>query len=469
MFKRKKKDEILSDHDAVQILDTIDKLIAGNFSGVNPVDFNNPEYGEKLNKMLHVFTEVNNPVVMRLNETMGVIGDNTLIKNTLEQVESQTKSIQHMENSSQHLESSIENISDAMGDIRTNTHKILSVSQNITTDMNDSIKAVNKSSEKISTINQNVQDFKGKINKIEEIVDIVQNVASQSNLLALNASIEAARAGEAGKGFSVVAEQVRILSSNTSQSAEDIVKYVAELRESIDSLASAMDETTLTLGEGNKKVEQSLAAIQQMNGQMDNISVSVDSIFNDIDTQTGVTKSLAKQIENISQSYNILSDECIQSGQRVFKLGRYLDKTRSDLVRGCSNITQQDWMRVFEVDHYVLTWRVYNNIVGFEHLKKKQVDNPLGCKLGKWLNSQTDSRLTESPEFGQLVKTHEVLHHFATLSWQAKEDGDDKKALSYFNDTYDAFLKYDKALNNLQKKMQQLGYNNATQIVSFEE
>ena len=292
MFKRKKKDEILSDHDAVQILDTIDKIIAGNFSGVNPVDFNNPEYGEKLNKMLHVFTEVNNPVVMRLNETMGVIGDNTLIKNTLEQVESQTKSIQHMENSSQHLESSIENISDAMGDIRANTHKILSVSQNITTDMNDSIKAVNKSSEKISTINQNVQDFKGKIDKIEEIVDIVQNVASQSNLLALNASIEAARAGEAGKGFSVVAEQVRILSSNTSQSAEDIVKYVAELRESIDSLASAMDETTLTLGEGNKKVEQSLAAIQQMNGQMDNISVSVDSIFNDIDTQTGVTKSL---------------------------------------------------------------------------------------------------------------------------------------------------------------------------------
>ena len=88
--------------------------------------------------------------------------------------------------------------------------------------------------------------------------------------------------------------------SISKSSIEDIVKYVAELRESIDSLASAMDETTLTLGEGNKKVEQSLAAIQQMNDQMDNISVSVDSIFNDIDTQTGVTKSLAKQIENIS-------------------------------------------------------------------------------------------------------------------------------------------------------------------------
>ena len=87
------------------------------------------------------------------------------------------------------------------------------------------------------------------------------------------------------------------------------------------------------------------------------------------------------QMGNISESYSVLSKDCLQSGHRIFEVGRYLDKTRSDLVRGCSEITQQDWMRVFEVDHYVLTWRVYNNIVGFEHLQKKQVDNPAGHDL----------------------------------------------------------------------------------------
>ena len=354
MFRKKTEENLLPEGDVRRMIEAIDNIASGDFNEIDAADFNNPLYADKLNSMLKAVKQVNNPVVMRLNETMEILGDNTLIKDTLNQVETQTKSIQHMENASQHLESSIENISMAMGHIRDNAHDIISVSHNVTVDMNDSIKAVNASSKKIQSINNKVQDFKGKIGKIEAIVDLVKKVSNQSNLLALNASVEAARAGEAGRGFAVVADQVRLLSNNTAESAGSIVKYVKELRDNIDELAKAMDETTISLGEGNEKVEKSLEVMQQMNSQIDDISEKVDSVFNDIDTQTGVTKSFSKQIENISQSYSILSDDCLKSGQRVFKVGRYLDKTRSDLVRGCSKITQQDWMRVFEVDHYIL-------------------------------------------------------------------------------------------------------------------
>lgn len=164
-----------------------------------------------------------------------------------------------------------------------------------------------------------------------------------------------------------------------------------------------------------------------------------------------------------------MSDDCLKSGQRVFKVGRYLDKTRSDLVRGCSKITQQDWMRVFEVDHYILTWRVYNNIVGFEHLLKKQVDDPSRCKLGKWIAQLKDDNIVNSSEFKQLVKTHNDLHYYAELSWQANEDGDKEKAMRYFDDTYNTFSQFDDALSKLQKKMHQLGYNDMTAIVAFEK
>ena len=468
MFVKKKEQHVLSDHDAQLLLDSIDNIISGGFDDVNPADFDSSVIGGKLNSMLFSMKQINNPVVMQLNETMSIIGDNSLMKDTFEQVESQTMSIKHMENASLNLEDSIDNISSAMGNIRDNTHNIIEVSQNITNDMNDSITAVNQSSKRIEVINNRVQNFKGKIGKIEEIVDLVKKVANQSNLLALNASIEAARAGEAGKGFAVVADQVRLLSSNTSESAEDIVKYVIELKENIDELALAMDETTLSLAEGNSKVEKSIVSMQQMNNQMISIREGVDSVFNDIDTQTKVTRSFSKQIENISQSYNTLSNDCLQTGRRVFKIGRYLDKTRSDLVRGCSKITEQDWVRVFEVDHFVLTWRVYNNIVGFEHLQKKQVDDPGRCKLGKWLKQVSDERLIHSKEYISLAKSHEDLHRYATLSWQANEDGDHSKAISYFDDTYRSYQEFDEALHRFQSKMHSLGYNDITQIVKFE-
>lgn len=468
MFVKKKEQHVLSDHDAQLLLDSIDNIISGGFDDINPADFDSSVIGGKLNSMLFSMKQINNPVVMRLNETMSIIGDNSLMKDTFEQVESQTMSIKHMENASLNLEDSIDNISSAMGNIRDNTHNIIEVSQNITNDMNDSITAVNQSSKRIEVINNRVQNFKGKIGKIEEIVDLVKKVANQSNLLALNASIEAARAGEAGKGFAVVADQVRLLSSNTAESAEDIVKYVTELKENIDELALAMDETTVSLAEGNSKVEKSIVSMQQMNNQMISIREGVDSVFNDIDTQTKVTRSFSKQIENISQSYNTLSNDCLQTGRRVFKIGRYLDKTRSDLVRGCSKITEQDWVRVFEVDHFVLTWRVYNNIVGFEHLQKKQVDDPGRCKLGKWLKQVSDERLIHSKEYISLAKSHEDLHRYATLSWQANEDGDHSKAISYFDDTYRSYQEFDEALHRFQSKMHSLGYNDITKIVKFE-
>lgn len=440
MFGKKKEQHVLSDHDAQLLLDSIDNIISGGFDDINPADFDSSVIGGKLNSMLFSMKQINNPVVMRLNETMSIIGDNSLMKDTFEQVESQTMSIKHMQNASLNLEDSIDNISSAMGNIRDNTHNIIEVSQNITNDMNDSITAVNQSSKRIEVINNRVQNFKGKIGKIEEIVDLVKKVANQ----------------------------VRLLSSNTAESAEDIVKYVTELKENIDELALAMDETTVSLAEGNSKVEKSIVSMQQMNNQMISIREGVDSVFNDIDTQTKVTRSFSKQIENISQSYNTLSNDCLQTGRRVFKIGRYLDKTRSDLVRGCSKITEQDWVRVFEVDHFVLTWRVYNNIVGFEHLQKKQVDDPGRCKLGKWLKQVSDERLIHSKEYISLAKSHEDLHKYATLSWQANEDGDHSKAISYFDDTYRSYQEFDEALHRFQSKMHSLGYNDITQIVKFE-
>lgn len=468
MFGKKNAVNNTAEMDLNLLMEAMDRVIAGDYAGVDSSVYANPEHGDKINQMIDAFKKANNKFVMRLNEAMESIGDNSYVKKTMDQVHSQTKSIEEMSTSSQNLEQSINNISQSMAAIRDNTHEMLAMSQNSTANMNESIKVVNESSEKITTINGQVQEFQEKIDKISEIVDIVKKVAAQSNLLALNASIEAARAGEAGRGFAVVADQVRQLSSNTSESAEDIVKYVDQLKTDIDTLAVAMNETTVKLSEGNQKVETSLADLEVMNNQMVAINDSVDSIFHDIDTQSDITKDFSNQVANISDSYAELSQDCMEQGTHVYLIGRYIDTARSDMVRGFAEVTQQDWLRIFEIDHFILMWRVYNNAVDFEQLKITQLNNPDGCKLGKWLNAQTDKNITGSTEFKELSDAHKEVHRWATESWKAKDSGDIEVALEYFQKTHDAFFVYSSKIKKMKDKMRQIGYKDETETVLFE-
>ena len=427
------------------LLQAMDKMIAGDFSVVSSEGFSDPIYADKLNQIVGAYKKANNNYIMRLNEAMESIGDNSYVKNMLDQVSLQQKSISNMNDSSKVLKDSINNISQAMSSIR----------------------VVNESSEKIADINTQVQAFHEKINKIGEIVDIVKKVASQSNLLALNASIEAARAGEAGKGFAVVADQVRQLSSNTAESAEDIVKYVNELKGDIEVLATSMEETTMKLSEGNEKVEVSLRDIEHMNDQMTAINDSVERIFDDIDRQSETTREFTDQVGNIADTYGMLTKECTDTGIHIFKIGRYIDTCRSDMFREAGAVTTQDMLRIFEIDHFILMWRVYNNVVDFEKLKITQLNNPDTCKIGKWMHAQTDPRITGSSQFKQLDSSHRLIHKYACESWQAKEEGDVDKSLEAFQKCYDAYYVYKKAIADMKNFMKSLGYTDETKIVVF--
>ncbi|MBS1475459.1 MAG: chemotaxis protein [Lachnospira sp.] len=417
--------------------------------------------------MIGAYKKANNNYIMRLNEAMQSIVDNSYVKNMLDHVYTQQQSITDMNSSSQILKESIGNISDAMGEIRDNTHDMLQVSQSSAANMNDSITVVNESSQKIADINNQVNAFHEKINKIGEIVDIVKKVASQSNLLALNASIEAARAGEAGKGFAVVADQVRQLSSNTSESAEDIVKYVNELKQDIEVLANSMNETTVKLSEGNEKVEISLRDIERMNEQMVAINASVESIFNDIDRQSETTTEFTNQVQTIADSYGMLTKECTETGTHIFKIGRYIDTCRSDMFREAGKVTTQDMLKIFEVDHFIVMWRVYNNVADFERLKITQLNNQDSCKLGKWMHAQTDPKITGSQEFKKLDSAHRLVHKYACDSWMAKDKGDAAAAIAAFEKCREAYGEFKKAIGEMRSYMRTIGYTDETKIVIF--
>ena len=463
MFQNKKNTNT-QENDNVLLLDCLDKLIAGDFAAVDTSTFQNRALAGKLDEMIASLYKSNNTLVMRLNDSMTRIGDSSCVRDMIEQVNSQTTSIHDMRNSSQHLEDSIQNIQNAVQNMQGNSHTVIETAQVCINDMNDSIRIVDTSAEQVLKINDQIADFRDKAVKINEIIDMVKKIAKKSGLLALNASIEAARAGEAGKGFAVVANQIKDLSANTTASAEDVVRYVEELMDGITALSESIGATAQRLQDGNENVHKSVDEMNLITNQLTSISNEIDNISEEINTQSILTQSFVSSIDAIADSYNTLSAECVTTGGHLYKISRDIDKTRSDMARKNAKLSTLDWITIFEVDHLIFTWRVYNNLADFETLAITQLNNPAGCKLGKWLNSQTDSRLINSREFKQVVADHEEIHKYACESWYAKDSKNREEALRQFNLAYAAYQRFTKSIAALRDYIKAGGDSEMTDI-----
>lgn len=468
MFKRKNK--INAEQNDRQLLkDALQKLIDGNFAPIDTAPFADPELANMVNEVMVAFKRSNNNFLMRINEGMEYIGDNACVKEMVEQVTSQNASIQSMSASSRELEAAINSISQEVEHIRAGAQTAFEVSQSSVSNMNETIDAVTSSVEQIRGINSKVQKFHDKIEEITNIIDMVKKIANQSGLLALNASIEAARAGESGRGFAVVANQVKELSNNTTHSADTVVSYVTELQQNIEELIELVNSTTAHLEQGNAKVQQSVEDINNMSVHMNLISDRIGNIYTAVNTQTEVTNSFVQSIESMAHSYEILANDCITTGNHLHKISRYVDTTRNDMARGFSQLTLQDWIRVFQIDHHVLTWRVYNHLAGFENLKITQLNNPKGCKLGKWAAEQTDPKVVNSAQFKNVLKYHEDIHTHACDSWYAAENGDRQTALHHFDLTLASYQQFQKAIEDFKAYLRTIGQADETQIVVYKK
>lgn len=190
------------------------------------------------------------------------------------------------------------------------------------------VKGIRERSEKAKVDAESVTALGKRTEQIGSIVATIQNIAAQTNLLALNAAIEAARAGEQGRGFAVVADEVRALAGRTTNATQEIGDMIGTIQQEARSATHSMDESVEEMdhvAEEALKLEGTLEAILQ---QVNEVNMQITQIATAAEQQSATTAEISNNMSQITDVVQEMSHGAEESANSATQLARMAEEMK---------------------------------------------------------------------------------------------------------------------------------------------
>ncbi|MEI6205950.1 MAG: methyl-accepting chemotaxis protein [Desulfuromonadales bacterium] len=194
--------------------------------------------------------------------------------------------------------------------------------------VNESISVMNSIAERVKSSARAVESLGSRSDQIGEIVGTIEDIADQTNLLALNAAIEAARAGEQGRGFAVVADEVRALAERTTRATREIGEMIKAIQHETKSAVIAMEEGVSEVAKGSEKAADSGKALEQILQQINDVNSQIHQVATAAEEQTATTSEISSNMLQITEVVAQTSRGAHQSATAARQLSALADDLR---------------------------------------------------------------------------------------------------------------------------------------------
>jgi methyl-accepting chemotaxis protein len=265
----------------------------------------------------------------------------------------------------------------------------------------EAIATIDTVGEATAHLSSMVGRLNGKAEEIGNIVTVINDIADQTNLLALNAAIEAARAGEHGRGFAVVADEVRKLAEKTISSTSEISEKVKAVQQESDLTNQSMESALKKVTEATTYVKRAGSSLAHIVEDVQRTRDEITQMATAVEEQLATSEEIARNIEGttvIARGIETSSGEVLNSVAGLTDIAAKLNVSVSGFRTRSGGIVMFDIARN---DHRTFVHRLGAFLSGRINLELSDLPDHHGCRFGKWYD-------TKGKEYGSLKSMQEI-------------------------------------------------------------